>query len=226
MGKKFLIIVISIMIVYGVTSNGLYYGQSIEPLQGYFNINENMVVEKGERITFKVDSKISNDEITGIIQKVFENSNEKLAIKNKKENQFDFESKNFKGYFQKDLNNVIIYVKTENNKISITQLEDEICKNIQGKGYDLQSYQYLKVKSEDNVIKTKEKIVTLLKNKGAENIKEISLEKNNRISISANSHSFQSTNILSASVDVNIAITNYNTGCYIIIGTPIIPIIY
>lgn len=225
MRKKFLFIVIFIMIIYGASCNGIYYGQSLEPLEGYFNINENMVVEKGERITFKINNE-SNEEIKGIIYEAFENSSEKVIIKNEKSNYFDIESKNIKGYLEKDVNNVIIYIKTENNKISISQLEDEICKAVQGRGYDVQSYQYLKVKSKENFNETREQMLALLKNKGAENIKEISLEKNNRISVSANSHSFQSTKILGASVDVNIAITNYNTGCYIIIGTPIIPIIY
>ena len=105
-------------------------------------------------------------------------------------------------------------------------MENEIYKIIQGKGYDLQTSQYLKIKSESNVNKTKEMLLSLLKNKGAENIKEVILENNNRISISANSHSFSSTKILDTYVDLNIAIVNYNTGCYIIIGTPIIPIIY
>lgn len=225
MGKKFIVIIIFIMIIYGITCSGIYYGQSVEPLQGYFNINQNKMVEKGERITFKIDS-ITSEEVKGIIVKAFENIGENVMIKNSKENAFDILSKNISGYVDKDKNNVIIYIKTENNKISINKLEDEICKVIQGKGYDLQVNQYIKSKCEDNLIKTEEKILSLLKDKGAENIKETTLEKNKRISISANSHSFSSTKVLGVDIDVNIAIINYNTDCYIIIGTPIIPIIY
>lgn len=225
MGKKFLVTAIFIMIIYGITCNGIYYGQSIEPLQGYFNINDNMVVEKGERITFKVN-KVTDEELVDMIKEAFNNIDEKLTLKTSKENSFEFISKNINGYIEKDRNNVIIYVKTENNKISISQLEDEICKLVQGKGYDLQTNPYLIIKSENDANKAKENLLSLLKNKGAENIKELALEKKNRISISANSHSFSSTKILGVDVDVNIAVVNYNTGCYIIIGTPIIPITY
>lgn len=225
MGKKFAMIIILIIIFYGVTSNGIYYGKNLEPLQGYFNINEKMIVEKGERITFKI-VKDSDNELKDVITRAFTNINEKIVINASKKDTFEFTSKNIYGYVEKDRNNVIIYYKTENNKISINKLEDEMCKIIQGNGYDLQVYQYIKAKSENNFTKEKERILTLLKDKGAENIKEVTLEKNNRTSISANSHSFSSTKILDTYVDVNVSISNYNTGCYIIIGTPIIPITY
>lgn len=224
--RKVLFILLSVLIIYNCNNNKIYFGQSISNVEGYFNIENSKVLERGVRANAKIYN-IKNEELEDIIKKI---GNEVKVTKttNLKNSglSIDFNSKNLNGYIEKDETKLIIYLKSENNNISLNSLENSIYTALRGKTTDITIGKYLVSVYEDQNSKTILKnINNTFKENNAEDI-EISEIGEGKFSITANTNCFNTKKIAGKNLDINIAVLKYNSGCKIVIGTPIIPISY
>lgn len=224
--RKVLFILLLVLIIYNFSNNKIYFGQSISNIEGYFNVENSKVIERGIRASAKIYN-IKNEELEDMVKKMG-NDVKITKTTNLKNNGFsiDFNSKNLNGYIENDKAKVVIYLKSWNNYISLNTLENSIYTALRGKTTDIIIEKYLVAVYEDQNSETILKNTNnTFKENNAENI-EISEIGEEKFSITAKTNCFNTIKIAGKNIDVNIAVLKYNSGCKIVIGTPIIPISY
>lgn len=149
------------------------------------------------------------------------------TIKNEKIYCIEFKDSNLDGYVQStkydDYNVVTINVKEKNKINELNKLEKEFTEIINDK--DIKFFKYVKAQiGEEDLQKTNKRIITLLKNGRGENIETIKLDKG--YSTTAYVKKYSPINVNGKPIDFNYALCSYQSGNYIIMGTPEILISY
>lgn len=190
------------------------------------------VVQTGVNISFVKSGNyksISRNIIKNIKGSIGSNLCDKITSDDGLEYCVEFKNSNISGYLEAnrlDGNEVKVDValqeKTSNNDIN--SLEEAVISN-KSNCNRLQCYKYLKAKSKmKNVYNIDEKVKKVLNSIKAENIKTVKLNKN--LSTTAYTKKFNYIQDGNRKVDFNYSVCKYETGNFIIVGTPIIPITY
>jgi hypothetical protein len=116
----------------------------------------------------------------------------------------------------------IIEKSTYNN---VEEIKNSIVNSLKLSSNNIQYSYNIKAKIPSNDMRSvNDNIINFLKGKGSSNLESIDI--NNGYSTVAYTKSFEPINSNGKFIDLNYAVVTYNTGTYIIIGTPIIMIPY
>jgi hypothetical protein len=137
----------------------------------------------------------------------------------------DFIKGNVSGFIQATNENNQIYVTIDVREKSTVNNINMLKKNIENavdkKYKNVKYYFYLKSKvTENNLSQVNDKINKILKNSGAKNIDTVEI--NNGFSTVAYTKRYETVKNNGVLMDLNYAVTSYDSGNYIIIGTPTI----
>ena len=149
------------------------------------------------------------------------------TIKNEKIYCIEFDDNNLEGYIQNtryDNDNIItINIKGKNKANELDKLEEELTGAL--KDENVRFFKYVKARiDEKDLQKTNKDIITLLKDFRGENIETIKID--HGYSTIAYIKKYNPININGKPIDFNYALCSYNSGNYIIMGTPEILISY
>lgn len=153
-----------------------------------------------------------------------------IRLKQKDDFCIEFESKNSKGYIQcDDINgkcNVSLQIVEQGDKNRLSNLKDKFkILTVSMEKEEQRQFQYLKIKiPNDKTEEINDKIKSLLKKQGAENLDSIKI--NNGFSVTAYTHKYNKIKNQGKFIDFNYALCKYPSGNYIIIGTPEIFVSY
>lgn len=141
--------------------------------------------------------------------------------------RIEFERPLANGYIEctKDLQNRNYITINEISRIkdsNINYLKYEFEESLKDQKSKIKYYQYLKAKitSQKELGRVNDEIITILKDSGASNVNTINIGKG--YSSTAYTGQYETMKNEGRLKDLNIAVTEYDTGKYIIIGTPLI----
>jgi hypothetical protein len=193
-----------------------YYGLILKEMNGE-------VVEYGLKTVFIADTngETECEKLIYALKIDFDNNINFQYSEDDSEYSIDFNSLDFSGYIQYDKaeKNITIYMLEHKSNLDFQKIENIIKKTERKNEIDF--YQYAKVKLPDNDQgKIKDKLINLLKKQCAKNIQETNLGKS--VCITALTGNYKAVKAGDSIIDLNCAVCNYNSGNYLIIGTPII----
>lgn len=141
--------------------------------------------------------------------------------------RIEFENPLINGYIEcnnelYNENYIIINEVSKDKDRDISYLKYQFQQNLKGQKSKIKYYEYLKAKinTEKEVDIINNEIVTILKNSGAINIDTVDI--GNGYSSTAYTGQYETIKNEHKLNDLNIAVTKYDTGKYIIMGTPLI----
>lgn len=187
------------------------------------------VVEHGLRYEFKFEGRGEK-----IVSEIFSdlpllrNKIDVEVIKDKFQYCIEFKEYNSRGYVQ--------YMKGKEEKIIVNFIQErniednggrktEIENIIRTKGSEVLCFEYVKATALlSDKVQTKNIIETVLKKGGASNINSINI--NDGYSITAYTGQGKPMKVGTELIDINCAIQSYDSGTYVIVGTPVISTCY
>lgn len=224
MGKsKFaLFILISIGFLLNYKMKFIY--NKVDFFKEMITASKGQVVECGFKAHFSSDTngqELSNYFINKI---TLEKGTNVQTFENNGDYYINFTRDNLKGNINiigheqlKDITIEVIQNSKENELYNLERKYKSIIQNIYKSNYS--DYQYLKASIPTNDLSTVQKeIMSLLKNKGAINVSTVKLEKG--FSTSVYTNKYKPKNNDGKLMDLNYALCNYNSGSFLIIGTP------
>lgn len=199
-----------------------------DPFNDILQMTNSKIVEYGITATFITDKdgeKVCND----ILKKMnFIDAKNKSVLKNEKKYCIEFGKNNTNGYIETmkyENHNVItirLVEKSNNNLLSDMKCNLEKC--IDDRSVTVKYYQYLKSEVYADVDTTNDKILKVLKNHGASNITTVALKNGYSSTLYTGLYDAMQSN--GKLMDFNYAVCKYNSGNYIIMGTPEILLTY
>lgn len=171
-------------------------------------------------ITDKDGEKVCND----ILKKLnFSNGVNKSILKNEKTYSIEFGKNNTNGYIETmkyENHNIITINLVEKNSANLLKdMKDKLQKCVEDKDVTIKYFQYLKAQDYNNDMDTtNNEILKILKSHGASNISTITLK--NGYCTTAYTGIYDAMQSNGKLMDFNYAVCKYNSGNYIIIGTP------
>jgi hypothetical protein len=147
------------------------------------------------------------------------------VLKNNNIYTLDFRTDEFSGYIQYvkygEKGKITVDVIAHKPDLGLIELRNKVEKAVIGIGEEKKYFQYVKARTKlSDITYAKDEIVELLKRNGATNIETINLEKGS--STTALTGHYEQMKSGKAWIDFNCAVMSYESGNFIIIGTPII----
>lgn len=214
---------------------------------GYFNVTTSLAKNSEEAINLILQQTSGNVVEYGVKYEFkFRGDGEKLVsdifsalplakhtldvkvVKDRFQYCIEFQEYNSRGYVQ--------YMKGKDEKIVINFIEEinvennggrklEIEKLVKTKGAEVLCFEYIKASAKfEDKLQTKNIIETVLKKSGASNINSINI--NDGFSITAYTGQGKPMKVGNELIDINCAVQSYESGTYVIIGTPVISTCY
>ncbi len=180
-------------------------------------------VEYGITASFTTD-KNGEEVCNDILKKLnFSNVSNKSILKNEKIYSIEFGKDNTNGYIEtmkyENHNVITINLVEKSNSNLLKDMKNKLQKCIEDKNVTVKYFQYLKAQVYNkDVNATNNEILKILKSHGASNISTIALK--NGYSTTAYTGIYDAMESNGKPMDFNYAICKYNSGNYIIIGTP------
>lgn len=225
MRKKVFILSIIIVMVFGyLNKNFSFAKKNIDLFDEILKVTEGITVEYGIRtcIETKKDGESYSLELLKKLNVEVFNTN---VIKNDNIYCIEFNNNKISGYIEsisyENYNVVTVNVVEKGSENGLSQLKALLEKALEKENKDTKYFQYLKAAiPSNNISKTNEEIVELLKNENAVNIDTIDID--NGYSTVAYTKRYPIMRNNGKYMDFNYAVCSYTSGNYIIIGTPII----
>lgn len=184
------------------------------------------VLEYGLRVTFPVVVNDGEKECMEIFKGLNLSNNKKVDISSDKNiYTLDFRTDDFSGYINyiksEDYGTITIDIVENKSVLELNELRDRIDDAVKDRNGKRKYFQYIKAKTElKDITYAKDIVVDLLQKKGAVNIETIDLDKGS--SITAYTGYYEQMKKGRRLIDFNCAVFSYESGNYVIIGTPII----
>lgn len=199
-----------------------------DPFNDILQMTNSKTVEYGITATFITDKngeKVCND----ILKKMnFIDVKNKSVLKNEKKYCIEFGKNNTNGYIEtmkyENHNVITISLVEKNSNNLLSDMKRDLEKCIDDRSVTVKYYQYLKSEVYDDVDTTNDKILKVLKNHGASNITTVALKNGYSSTLYTGLYDAMQSN--GKLMDFNYAVCKYNSGNYIIMGTPEILMTY
>ncbi|NMM61539.1 hypothetical protein HBE96_02280 [Clostridium sp. P21] len=180
-------------------------------------------VECGITASFITDEngeKVCND----ILKKMgYFDTRYKSMLKNEKIYCIEFGKNNVNGYIEtmkyENHNIITINLLEKSNSNLLSNMKSDVQKCIGGKNITIKYFQYLKAQvCNNNIDAINKEVLKILRNHGASNINTVALK--NGYSTTAYTGIYNAIQINGKLMDFNYAVCKYQSGNYIILGTP------
>lgn len=216
---------LSIVCLFLILNGKLLFAKETDLFAEIISKTGSNVIEYGVRVSFMTEG-IEKDILEDTLKTMgyYNPSNKIISIK-ENVHSIDFKKGDFYGFIESVKLDNVTYVTLDIKEIStvnnINLLKNNI-ENAVGKKYkNVEYFLYLKSKLKQNdLAEVNNQIKTILKNSGAKAIDTVEI--NNGFSTVAYTKKYQAIKNNGDLIDFNYAVTSYNSGNYIIIGTPTI----
>ena len=220
---------LSIVCLLLMLNGKLLYAKETDLFEEIISKTGSNVIEYGVRVSFRTDG-IEKEIIQDTLKSMgyYNPSNNIISVKDNV-HSIDFIKGDFYGFIesvkQDDGTYVTLDIKEKSRINNINLLKNNIENAVSKKYKDVEYFLYLKSKlKQNNLEEVNNQIKTILKNNRAKSIDTVQI--NNGFSTVAYTKKYQAIKNNGNLIDFNYAVTSYNSGNYIIIGTPIIKEIY
>ena len=228
--KKIYLIMISFYIVAFIVSinkDVSYASRQNDLFTQILSDTKSQVEEYGVKVSFKVDNN-NEKQCVDILEKLGVMDNEGInvdVLKNNYQYSIEFRSKESSGYIELNNENgenfITIYIKENKSVNNLPELRYKVETAIGEKAKDNKYFQFVKAKTElTSDTEIRNTIVNELKGRDAKGIDTIKLDR--ATSITALTGEYEPMKVGNTFVDINCAICSYDSGRYVIIGTPVI----
>jgi hypothetical protein len=187
---------------------------------------ESTLMEYGLKFTWNTDNN-NKIECLKILKNIgIDESGYKIDIsQNETMHSINFQSEDRYGQIESYSNNLSDKISLEiiekGDKLAIEQLEHKLRRRLNLSSHNITVFRYLKAKSNiSNISSINEIVIKELIENNAKHIESISLD--NSLSITALTGYYEKTKNGYTNIDFNCAVCSYESGNYLIIGTPII----
>ena len=210
-----------------IIKKSLYSNKNIDIYRSIIEKTESNVVEYGLKTNFIADNN-GIEKCTQIFnslkQEYYSRINMKTIISSETY-RIEFDSEEISGYIRYYLNdgdkNIIISVIEHKSQLDFQGLKSRIIKAIGNKKQEVEFFQYVKAKTKTaDRLKSYSIVTEILKSKGASNIETIDLESSLNITALIGDSNLVKNG--DKWINFNCAICSYESGEYVIIGSPII----
>ncbi|EET86767.1 conserved hypothetical protein [Clostridium carboxidivorans P7] len=223
--KKKKVIFLTVFFIIGIIlliSDFSLASKDLDLFNDILQITNSKTVEYGITASFITDKngeKVCND----ILKKMsFIDAKNKSVLKNEKKYCIEFGKNNTNGYIEtmkyENHNIITINLVEKSNKNLLNDMKRDLEKCIDDGSVTVKYYQYLKSQVYDDVDITNDKILKTLKNHGASNITTVALKNGYSSTLYTGLYDAMQSN--GKLMDFNYAVCKYNSGNYIIMGTP------
>jgi hypothetical protein len=208
-----------------ILNGKLLYAKETDLFEEIINKTESNVIEYGVSASFITgDIEQGTLEDTLKVMGYYNPSTMSISIKDNV-HSIDFNKGDISGYIQSvkqgDGTYITLDIKEKSTINNINMLKNNIENSISKKYKNVKYFLRLKSKlKQSDLTEVNNQIKTILKNTGAKSIDTIEI--NNGFSTVAYTKKYQAVKNNGSLIDFNYAVTSYNSGNYIIIGTPII----
>jgi hypothetical protein len=217
--------ILSIVCLFLILNGKLPYAKETDLFEEIISKTGSNVIEYGVRVSFMTDS-IEKEILEGTLKTMgyYNPSNNIISIKDNVYS-IDFNNGDFYGFIQSvkqdDGACITLDIKEKSTINNINLLKKNIENAVGEKYKNIKYFLYLKSKlKQSNLTEVNNQIKTILKNTGAKAIDTVEI--NNGFSTIAYTKKYQAIKNNGKLIDFNYAVTSYNSGNYIIIGTPTI----
>jgi hypothetical protein len=221
--KVFIIIVLIMSFVF--PNNKAYFAQrNIDLFNEIIENTDSQILEYGVRVSLGINED-GEEYCLDILRKLQVGNANINVVKQEKIYCVEFSNKELKGYIESssyDNHNVVIMNITQiNSENKLSELKDKIKSALGETDKEAKYFQYLKAKVNNNdKFKVNEDIKNILKEYKAVNIDTVKIE--NGYSTVAYTKKYSAMKNNGKWMDFNYAVCSYDSGDYIILGTPII----
>ncbi|WPC42097.1 hypothetical protein [Clostridium sp. JS66] len=223
--KKKNVIFLTVFFIIGIVlliSDFSLASKDLDPFNDILQITNSKTVEYGITASFITDKsgeKVCND----ILKKMnFIDAKNKSVLKNEKKYCIEFGKNNTNGYIEtmkyENHNIITINLVEKSNKNLLNDMKRDLEKCIDDGNVTVKYYQYLKSQVYNDVDITNNKILKTLKDHGASNITTVALKNGYSSTLYTGLYDAMQSN--GKLMDFNYAVCKYNSGNYIIMGTP------
>ena len=229
MKKRYMVLLIIcfVMMLNFIIKKNFYSNENIDIYKSIIEKTESNVVEYGLKTNFKTDNNGINEctQIFNSLKHEYYAGLNMNTIITGETYCIEFNSESICGYIKYYLNddegNISISVIEHRSELNFQGLKDSITKAIGSKKEEIKFFQYAKAKMKTtDRLKSYDIVAEILKNKGASNVDTIDLKSSlNITALIGDSNLIKDGNKW---VNFNCAISSYESGEYVIIGTPII----
>ncbi|WP_186428749.1 YwmB family TATA-box binding protein [Clostridium sp. BSD9I1] len=224
------VIVVIIMLIIWEYKFPMYSqaNQKVDMFSEIINKTGTQVMEYGVQVNFSTQNS-GEEACKSILMKLNYDKSTKINIEENGGNYYmEFSSPEVEGYIQSinsDNDNIIsINIKEYSDENKLTELKEKIKNSIECEK-EVVFFQYVKGKTiNSNMKELNKQVIGILKSFDTKEIKTIEI--NNGLSTTAHTHQYNELNVGGRFVDFNYALCSYDTGDYIILATPVIPITY
>lgn len=229
MNKKILLILLIILAIMGYSENKhLLASKGINIFDEAIKITEAIPSESGIKVIFQED-KVTEEYYLNILEKLNMGSFSTSVSKDEETSCLEFRNDTITGYIESmryDNHNVVtIEICVKSKESMQSELKNKVVSAIGKSENKITIYEYLKAKVLNRDLnKVNNDMTTLLKRLKAVNIDTVEIE--NGYSTVANTKRYSSIETNEKSIDFNYAVCRYDTGNYIIMGTPVIMTTY
>lgn len=223
--KNKVFILIVLMMSFVLPSNKAYFAQRNTDLFSEIIKNtDSRILEYGVRVSFEINED-GEKYCLDILRELQVGNADINVVKQEKNYCVEFSNKELKGYIESssyDNHNVVIMNITQiNSENKLSELKDKIKNALGEKDKEAKYFQYLKAKVNNNdKLEVNEDIKSILKKYKAVNIDSVKIE--NGYSTVAYTEKYSAMKNNGKWMDFNYAVCSYDSGNYIILGTPII----
>lgn len=229
MKKKIFLISILLTFIFSITSYGGEVNTTRKVMEEVINITNSIPVEYGVKayihnISSK-DRETLNKDLSDFFNQYTEIRTSHSKAQWEQENLSLIHSNVVVNSFYNTSEEIFTFdILLKEEFISYKKELEKFMDNLES-AYNLEKYEYIKAKlPEDNVQKSSESIKDYLIGIGSHNIKIDEIDRG--VIGTANTHTYEGIYSKSRDFDFNFAMSKYNSGTYLIIGSPIISWIY
>lgn len=227
--KKLNLIILSLyfVIIAGVINiNGLKPSAKSDLIMDILKNTESEILEFGIRTNYSTENE-GERECANILNKFNLDGSKNIDVfKDKNLYTLEFKTEEISGYIQYikknyDRGTITISVIEHKANLGLNELRNRVEKAIDNSSEEKKYFQYVKAKTGlSDITYAKDTIAGLLNRRGAANIDSIDIGKGS--SITAYTGDYERMKSGLGWIDFNCAVVSYESGNYIIIGTPII----
>ncbi|GAA0744332.1 hypothetical protein [Clostridium oceanicum] len=202
--------------------NKSYAKKNINLFDEIINETNSKVKEKGVEFVFTLKNKNDLKKISSYLNLNYK----KVLNKLDNNNSIKLDENNIIGYIDKfyENNNTIISIKLSSKREGlhiIDKIKNDIQLNLKEKKYNFKIFEYVKSKSSDtNIDNINKNLLKTLKKYRCSNINTIRLERGYSTIAYTNTKKYDQIISNDKFVDLNCAVCKYDSGNYVIIGTP------
>lgn len=227
MKKKVFILLILILLMQCIKGSikSPSHERSVDFVSDIVSTSKCKIVECGVRTLYKT-TKSSEDECLSVKNKLLINGEFDISIfKNEGIYCVEFSNDKIDGYIEsmtsKDGNSMVINYNKKTASNDVKSIEKNLAYAVNKKASELTFYDYVKgSSSNNNKSSLNKKIIKKLEEKGATNIKTLDID--NGITTTAYTGMYPIYSSEGQYVDINYSLCSYDSGNYIVVGTPVL----